>query len=593
MKKLHSKIQNQKKGTFALLLILFSSTQAWSEETSSGKNSRQTTGRSTLSAASDAASAAALAAKAAADAAATAAQAANAAIQAIHSLLPPNSRSEQNALSASPPLTEDSPFNTRNQSAAEDGDEGKISTISDTPQEHSLFGLVGSYEISVEIDKKGEFMRGLSLIQGHSTAATRINSISLDEALTLSLGFSRDVLIAQYRQEQAKAQSGQARAVLLPSVTVNTKSGNESSSPSLKTDPVTGLSIDKDTHHRSDKTITFTQPLFDWSNFYSWRRYKLMESARIQSSLGSKGDAYLATINAYLNLVASKVQSDMTTEYEKQIMELYRYIEKRAKAGAANPSDLERVKARVINIHSSKVEQDSAHAAAGVEFIRLVNVVPFSVKLPLPEELGIQDIPSSFDMAADNALTNNPDIQSLREELAAAEMDISSAKGRYLPKLNLEASKNEVAHAGGSPGVQKDDRVMLVMNWTPFNSGGDQKFYEEKLARRNELIYRLDDQRRRVLQNLSAQYATLDSIRQRLQQGYQELESVSSAAKSMSARMLSANQSLLDLLDVYERNYQAKTRLVNLHIQEMNSVAQISRLFQTDPSKKNIEMATQ
>jgi adhesin transport system outer membrane protein len=55
------------------------------------------------------------------------------------------------------------------------------------------------------------------------------------------------------------------------------------------------------------------------------------------------------------------------------------------------------------------------------------------------------------------------------------------------------------------------------------------------------------------------------------------------AAEAMSKRMLSGNQSLLDLLDVYDRHYQAKVRLVNLHIQEMGSVAQIVRLVQGVP----------
>jgi hypothetical protein len=46
----------------------------------------------------------------------------------------------------------------------------------------------------------------------------------------------------------------------------------------------------------------------------------------------------------------------------------------------------------------------------------------------------------------------------------------------------------------------------------------------------------------------------------------------------MSKRMLSGNQSLLDLLDVYDRYYQARVRLVNLHILEMSTVAQVVRL---------------
>jgi anti-sigma factor RsiW len=92
------------------------------------------------------------------------------------------------------------------------------------------------------------------------------------------------------------------------------------------------------------------------------------------------------------------------------------------------------------------------------------------------------------------------------------------------------------------------------------------------------LQYRLDDQRRRVVQALLANYAALATTSERIVAGYQELKSISIASEAMSKRMLSGNQSLLDLLDVYDRFYQARARLVSLHILEMNTVAQLVRL---------------
>jgi hypothetical protein len=47
--------------------------------------------------------------------------------------------------------------------------------------------------------------------------------------------------------------------------------------------------------------------------------------------------------------------------------------------------------------------------------------------------------------------------------------------------------------------------------------------------------------------------------------------------------MVSGNQSLLDMLDVYDRYFQARTKLVNLHVVEMSAVAQIARLIQGLP----------
>lgn len=124
---------------------------------------------------------------------------------------------------------------------------------------------------------------------------------------------------------------------------------------------------------------------------------------------------------------------------------------------------------------------------------------------------------------------------------------------------------------------------MLVLNWNFFSGGGDIKYNDERSYRHAELRYRLDDQRRRIVQTLSAQYATIASTRERLSAGYKELKSISAAAEAMSKRMLSGNQSLLDLLDVYDRRYQARVRLVNLHSQEMAAVAQVVRLVRGLP----------
>jgi adhesin transport system outer membrane protein len=124
---------------------------------------------------------------------------------------------------------------------------------------------------------------------------------------------------------------------------------------------------------------------------------------------------------------------------------------------------------------------------------------------------------------------------------------------------------------------------MMVLNWSLFSGGSDYMNQVERVARRKELQYRLDDQRRGVVQALSANYATLATTRERITSGYQELNSISTAAEAMSKRMLSGNQSLLDLLDVYDRFYQVRSRLVSLHILEMNTVAQLVRLTRGVP----------
>jgi adhesin transport system outer membrane protein len=396
------------------------------------------------------------------------------------------------------------------------------------------------------------------------------------------------VLVASARVDQAKAQTGQARAFLLPSLLLNAKTGRENSAPGAELDPTTGRVENRSNHSRTDTSLTLRQPLLDLPSLFDWKRREVLEKSREEGMRTSQGDAYLATVNAYLGLVSSRVQADMTLDYENQLQELFQYIDKRAKAGAATNSDKERVRARSLNARAARIEQDAAQAAAGVEFVRLVNIAPATLRLPDMEDVGISIVPSDLQKAMPLAIESNPDIAVLREELRAAQIDQTAVKGRLFPRLDLELSDNNSVHAGGASGSQHDQRMMVVMNWSIFNGGSDIKLGNEKAARTSEISYRLDDQRRRVLQSLTAQYATLEATRQRITAGYRELESISTAARAMSNRMVSGNQSLLDMLDVYDRFYQARTRLVALHVQEMGAVAQIARLVQGAPSAEGV-----
>lgn len=549
-----------------------------------------------LSNAAVAAAAAADAATAAANAANAAAKAATAALEALNSILPPSQQQGRTNVTTTIPAAEQQPVasllpqqNTVPEPAIPTGQ-----TKFTVPEEHSLVGLVGKFEIPVAVDTGGEFVKLLASnpLLSNEPAGT-ISETNLSESVRAGRSFSREALAAGARTEQAKAQTGQALALMLPSVSVRASTGSETSTPSVALGS-DGKPISSESHNRKDVAFTVRQPLFDLPSYYDWRRRRVVENAKSEGQRATDADAYLATTNSYLSLVSSRLQADLTRDFEAQLLELQTYIEKRTKAGAASVSDMARVRARSQAAISSRLEFESAHAAAGIEFVRLTNVVPRMVRLPEAGDVGASKMPESLDQAVTLAMVNNPEITSLTAEMQAARIDKTTAKSRFLPRFDLEYTDNYSLHAGGdrSNTGQRDQRIMFVLNWNLFSGGGDYRYHNERSARYTELKYRLDDQRRRIVQGLSASYATLATTRERINSGYSELKSISTAAEAMSKRMLSGNQSLLDLLDVYDRHYQVRVRLVNLHILEMNTVAQVVRLVKGIPSEETEAAAT-
>lgn len=458
------------------------------------------------------------------------------------------------------------------------------------PKQQTLAELVGKSEVPVVTDFDGNYIKNMSdtSITGN-VVASHTDNASISESIRVGRGFNRESLAAMARTEQAKAQTGQAFGLLLPSVSVRANYGAELSDPSVVTD-LAGRPLSPVIHSRTDASLNIRQPLFDLPSFLDWRRRGMLEKARGENFRISDGDAYISVVNAYLAMVSSRLQADLTRDFETQLTELHTYIEKRAKAGAASISDMSRVRARSQATQSSRLEQESAHAAAGIEFVRLTNIVPTKIRIPVLEDLEVPSLPKTFDTAVAAAMKQNPDLATLQAEIQAADIDIKSSKGRYLPRVDAEYTDSFSLHAGGdtSSAGQRDMRLMMVLNWNLYSGGSDYKAAVERTAKQKELQYRFDDQRRRIVQSLSAQYATLSSTRERIVSGYQELKAITTAAEAMSKRMLSGNQSLLDLLDVYDRYYQVRSRLVSLHLLEMNTVAQLVRLTIGTPGVEGI-----
>lgn len=448
----------------------------------------------------------------------------------------------------------------------------------------SLFDLVGRAEISVQADDNSQFISHLIEYQmPGDELASQVGEANLLESISAGRIYNRESRAASARRDQAAAQTGQTLALLLPSVSVRANRGYEKSTPGTQVDDTTGELVAMSEHKRTDVVLTVTQTLFNLATFQDWRRTKVKELASEESYRVKDGDAYISTIEAYLSLVSSRLQADVAGDFEAQLAELLSYIEKRAGAGAATVSDMARVRARSEAIFSTRLELESAHRAAGTDFVRLTNLVPEKIRLPVLEDVGVSMLPGSFDSAVAKAMSANPEIGALEAELQAEEISRFAAKGRFLPRVEAEYTDTYTDNAGGSESTQRDRRVMMVLNWNLFSGGKDYNYHLERTARHRELQYRLDDQRRRVVQSLSANYAAFELTAKRIDSGYLELKSISTAADAMSKRMFSGNQSLLDLLDVYNQRYMVRSRLVKLHIFEMNTVAQLVRLTHGAP----------
>jgi adhesin transport system outer membrane protein len=403
-----------------------------------------------------------------------------------------------------------------------------------------------------------------------------VDTLGLADAASLALDFSREIKAAEARVEQAESQVGQARGALGPSVIYTHAGGREESSPASVTDPATNAAKLYDLHRRTDQTIAFKQPLFDPGSYSEVQRRKQLVEARRSSLQGTRGDEYMVLVQSFLSLASARLGVQLAQDYEKQLTELLDYVSRRAEAGVATDADMQRVRARNLMARAARIEQEGLFDASLVEFSRLTNVLPKQLRLPTFVDLGFP-MPASAADAIDVGMVRSPEIATLKAQFEAADWDKITAKSRFSPRLDFEISDTKVTNAGGPVGLQHDHRAMVSMSWAVFSGGTDYYYHNERVAIQEEVRWRLDDQQRKLVQGVSTQYSQLEATRARLAAGYKELAAISEAARAMGERMLAGNTSLMDLLDVLERLYQTRSRMVALHAQELIAGAQLGR----------------
>jgi hypothetical protein len=120
------------------------------------------------------------------------------------------------------------------------------------PGKQNLAELIGKPEISVLADVDGQFVKNISEIPsiGKEVAST-VDDANLLASVRAGRSFSRENLAALARTEQAKAQTGQAFALLLPSVAARASYGSETSSPSVEVN-ANGDLVASSSHMRTD-----------------------------------------------------------------------------------------------------------------------------------------------------------------------------------------------------------------------------------------------------------------------------------------------------------------------------------------------------
>jgi outer membrane protein len=287
----------------------------------------------------------------------------------------------------------------------------------------------------------------------HAAAA---GALTLDEAFAQALVRSEVVATQGELIRQAEERYRQANAALYPTLSgIASYTWLDSGAADTTVNP------NRQPHAR----LAATQPLFR-----GFREFAAVRQS--QALVDAQGDDYQNARVQLFKDVAQNFYDVLTLEQELKNLdeqtEQYRQREKelqdRVRIGRSRRGETLTVQSTISTLRA-QVEQRKAELSAAREVFAFLSGLPASTPLqdaePMPTEPGALD-------AYLARLVLRPDVKAAQQRLAAAQENISVARGAHLPSLDLNANRY-LERTGSLENVDWDVQLALTV---PLYAGG-------------------------------------------------------------------------------------------------------------------------
>ena len=391
---------------------------------------------------------------------------------------------------------------------------------------------------------------------------------ALADIVRATLQRSPSLRQTQAQHESAEARTGQSVADLLPTLSTRLASGRAETRLANKPDA--------ETDDYRTQTTRLVQPIYNHVLIKNLSGTRAAETAAAHRVEASREAVALSAIQAGANLAAQRILIDDVAQHEAQLGEVLAYLEDRAASGASSRADLERARTRVLAARELRINQQAAYQTALYELERLLGHTPDALHLPFLNQL--PGLPQTQAEIRRLVLDSNADLQALRADITAQEAAVSAQYGRLLPSLALSAERDHQENTEGPSPLQKDRRLLAVLNWSVSLGGKEIHGGREASAELRNRIARYDDEKQRLEQALETDFSLLLSATQRIAAGEAEQRAAQTVVEATREQMrVGRIGSLLDALDAFDRLYAARQKLALALSQQMSAHAQLLR----------------
>lgn len=264
-----------------------------------------------------------------------------------------------------------------------------------------------------------------------------LGNSELNSLIDRALANNQDIKIANLRIAQAKARSDQADADRYPTVTMPLKAMMEA--------PVNGVGTVKRGDDVPSRKVFEASIRGDWRPDLWGEKAGLLESAdqQVWRAEFQRDDIQRKLVSditkKYLEHLSLTDRIKVARETEKVLSDMLASVEARMQKGDATAIDVQQQRAAVYAVKATIPVLEQQRTAALNAIAQLAGTFPGQLQLKGGSSLDALAYPTVTPGTPSSLLFRRPDIRAVESRMLAAGADISVARARILPPLDLSA----------------------------------------------------------------------------------------------------------------------------------------------------------
>ncbi|HEU4708401.1 MAG TPA: TolC family outer membrane protein [Methylophilaceae bacterium] len=371
---------------------------------------------------------------------------------------------------------------------------------------------------------------------------------TLQEIVQKTVTSNPEVQARYYTFKAAEAERNITRGELLPKADINT---------TYRSQEDMGPNINNTNIPERQTQLVISQMLFD--GFATKNELdRLSHAARVRyyELRNTMENIALDVVRTYIDIQRYRKLVSYAKDNYVTHKQLFDRIQERVEAGVGRRVDLEQASGRLALAEANLLTELTNLHDVEARYQRLVGDLPPQTMRDIDFYKGGTE-PSVIE-ALQIAYRQNPALLSTIENIVATQEEVASKKGRYSPRLDLQARKNLEVSSDGRNSTSAADTLELTLRFNLFNGLSDRAAVQQATAKLDSNEALRDKSCVDTRQDLVIAYNDIKRLKEQLIYRDQHQLSIEKAREAYRKQFDIGQRTLLDLLDTENEYFQAR-----------------------------------